>query len=152
MDNECTNHNKKNRNQKPRALTIKVIFYLTCLIWFVSYAQLQFMSSEKTSLIVRTIGYFWIVGLALDVVSSLFFIMLSLLSRKSVSLLSLSLPFYFLAFFVNCRPSLLTFGYLSPIAQSLLKTSECLILMTFHLVLTSILPQFVDTYMMKKKL
>jgi hypothetical protein len=125
--------------------TLKVIGLLTCLVWLSSYMQLQFLSNWQVHLI-KKVSYFWVVGLSLDVVTLLFFSTLGLISKRPMSSISLSLPFYLLAILVNGRPTILIVNSITPLLESIVKVLEFWILSFLHLMLAVVIPGWINTY------
>ena len=124
--------------------TLKVIGLLTCLVWLSSFTQLQFLGDWQIHFF-KKVGYFWIIGLAIDVITLLFFSVLSVVSKRSVSSIPLSLPFYLLAVLVNGKPTILIVNNIAPLLESLLKVMEFWILAFLHLILTVTIPEWINT-------
>ncbi len=129
---------------------LKTMVILSPMVWLSSYIQLQLLSSWQLPLITQKIACFWIMGLAIDVATLVFFILISLISEKFVSSLSFSLPFYLLAVLIHGAPTIFVSSHLAPLLQSFLKVAELWFLGCLHLLLSTAIPEWLHRQMGRK--
>ncbi|NJN10334.1 MAG: hypothetical protein HC815_21025 [Richelia sp. RM1_1_1] len=145
--------NQKPRNPKLRSLIIKSLIILTVIVWTSSFIQLSFFheilsSNNKTLLL---IGYAWTGGLMLDVISVVCFTLPGLLTGKTASHIPISLLFYLASAILYGKPSIFVLTQQSVLLQSTLKVIEFWLLMSFHLICSIALPNYVDEHITRRK-
>lgn len=134
------------KNPQLGNLVVKLLIVFTLIVWLSSCIQLSLFNGILSSKMFLLIGYSWLGGVGIDLLSMLCFTLPNLLTGKTASPLTISLFFYLASSILYGKPSIFLSPEPSIFFQSAVKVVEFWLLMLFHILCSIALPNWIDEY------
>lgn len=134
------------KNPQLGNLVVKLLIVFTLIVWLSSCIQLSLFNGILSSKMFLLIGYSWLGGVGIDLLSVLCFTLPNLLTGKTASPLTISLFFYLASSILYGKPSIFLSPEPSIFFQSAVKVVEFWLLMLFHILCSIALPNWIDEY------